>query len=82
MDWDFICLLELILGLTVDYPWDNIYPKAIVAWYPVCVSFNKRFNQRINYLKKTEIQQSLPISNLKIIAPTKDNYEDNPKTEW
>ena len=63
------------------YPWDNIYPKAIVAWYPVCVSFNKRFNQRINYLKKTEIQQSLPISNLKIIAPTKDNYEDNPKTE-
>ena len=35
----------------------------------------------INYLKKTEIQQSLPTSNLKIIAPTKDNYEDNPKTE-
>lgn len=65
----------------VSTDWPSIYPKAAVAWYPVCSSFMK--HKKINKKVQKEfsiIKNQLNKSNFIIIAPSGDNYENSPKT--
>ena len=72
-----ILALNVALGLhpwMFSYNWDQLMPSAVVAWYPVCSSFNNDENLYKRLVDNSEIRNK-PILNTSIITPSNDAYE-------